>query len=60
MNTKTKKGSWIVTVDCKVIKEVICSDCTEEQARTDPFLYAEDERETAQTDWNVTAVHPNE
>jgi len=54
------KKSWVVKVKCEVTKEVICSNCTEEQAHEDPFSYAEDEREIDQTDYEVVSVEPNE
>lgn len=56
----SKTKSWIVTMECVVSKEVICDNCTEEQARKDPFEYASDERETGQVDWKVESVEPNE
>lgn len=56
---KRKKSSWIVTVEAKVMKELICEDCTEEQARSDPYLYSIDEREVDVEDWEVKDVQEN-
>lgn len=49
---------WIVKVECRVIKQIICSDCTEEQAEESPFDYATDEMEVEQIDWRVLDVEP--
>ena len=56
---KAKKGSWVVQMKCTVTKTVVCEDCTEEDARTDPFEYAIDEQETSQIDYEVTSVEEN-
>lgn len=56
---EAKKGSWIVTMRCVVVKEVVVEDCTEEQAKADPWGYAVDENETHQEDWEVRRVEPN-
>jgi hypothetical protein len=56
---KRKKGSWIVTLRATVTKEVVCDDCTEDQAGEDPFGHAVDERELDQIDYEVTDVRPN-
>ncbi len=56
---KVKRASWVVRMKCVVIKEVICDDCTEEQARTRPFDFASDEQEIGQDDWEVTAITEN-
>jgi len=46
---------------CVVIKEVYCDDCTEEEARNNPWEHVEgDEMEIEQTDWEVQQVEPNE
>ena len=60
MSKRDKKGSYIVTIECVVRKEVICENCTAEQARADPWDFAEDEHEIDQMDWNVLSVEPNE
>ena len=57
---KAKKGSWIVRMKCEVDKEVVCNDCTEEQARENPWDYAVDEREVGQTDCKIESVKPND
>lgn len=62
MSKKKEKSprSWIVTMRCTVVKEVICDNCTEEQATDDPWQYCVDERELDQPDWEVRDVSPNE
>lgn len=55
-----KRASWIVTMRCVVTKVVTCDDCTEEEARKNPFEFAADEQETEQRDWEVERVEPNE
>lgn len=60
---KTRKPmpkSWIVTMKCVVRKEVICDDCTEDDARNNPWDFAGNEMETDQEDWEVLSVKPNE
>jgi len=56
--SKTKR--WIVRVECIVNKEVICDNCTEDQARNNPFEFASNERELGVVGWNVDSVEPNE
>lgn len=55
-----KSGNWIVKMRCSVEKEVVLANCTEEEARTNPWDYAVEERELGQNDWEVTSVEPNE
>lgn len=57
--TKKPKGSWTVRMRCTVTKDVICENCTEEEARTDPFEHAVDEMEIDQRDYEVTDVREN-
>lgn len=49
-----------VRLRCVVNKLVTCEDCTEEQARTDPFEHATSEVETDQVDWRVVSVEEDE
>jgi hypothetical protein len=39
-----------------VVKEVICEDCTKQEARTNPWDHAVCEEEIEQIDWDVTDV----
>lgn len=55
-SAKVIKKSWTVRLRCVVMKEVTCEDCTEQQARMDPFSHATDEIETEQVDWDVRSV----
>ncbi len=56
MAGKKIKRQWIVRVDCKITKNVVCEDCTEEEARTNPFDFAIEETEVSQEDWTVKSV----
>lgn len=57
---KPKKGSWIVTMDCKVRKSVVVEDCTEAEALESPWDHAVEENEVDQMDWDVVKVERNE
>lgn len=54
-----EKRTWVVRVECKVIKELVCEDCTEAQAWQDPWDYVQDECEIDQLDWEVRSVKEN-
>jgi hypothetical protein len=54
-----EKKSWLVRVKATIIKEVVCDDCTEAQAESDPFEHAIDERELEQWDYTVESVKEN-
>lgn len=56
---RAKKGSWIVRVKAEVIKEIVCEDCTEEQARDDPYEHMVDETETDTIHIRIESVRPN-
>jgi hypothetical protein len=56
----SKRKSWIVTAKITVIKELVCEDCTEEQARADPFRHSVSEEEKEMPDYVVLRVEPNE
>lgn len=55
-----KNHTWVVRMKCSVTKELIVEGCTEEQARTRPYDFIVEERETGQDDFEVTKVEPNE
>lgn len=59
MKKKPAIGSWVVDLECVVYKAVVCENCTREQARKDPFLYAVEEIETDQFDWTVLNIADN-
>lgn len=52
--------SWIVRLKCTVYKDVVCENCTEDQAEEHPYEFATDETETDQIDWEVLSVEPNQ
>jgi hypothetical protein len=52
----TKKKSWIVRMECTVLRDVYVSDCTEEEARTNPFEHATSEDDVDLRDWEVKSV----
>ena len=53
-------AAFVVRCECVVHKDVYVEDCTEEQARADPWEYAVDEQEVDQWDWKVLSVTPDE
>ncbi len=57
--SKPKKGNWIVKMKCVVEKEVFVNNCTETEARLNPWDHFDDEIETCQEDWEVISVNPN-
>lgn len=57
---KSKNGSWIVTLECVVKKEVICENCTREEAESNPFGLACSERELSTRDWSVGSIEAND
>ncbi len=57
---KPKKGSWIVKARCVVIKEIVCDDCTEEEARANPYNNFTQESELDTEDCTVLDILPNE
>jgi hypothetical protein len=54
-----KKGSWIVIIESTVTEEIICDDCTQEEAENDPFAYAIEENIQEHLDWEVKSVTEN-
>ena len=50
------KRIWSVTARCVVQKSIICENCTEEEARKNPFEFAVDELETDQEDYTILSV----
>lgn len=59
MSKKTKPRSFLVTLKCRVTKLVVCEDCTEDEARNDPFEHATEDRELYLHDYEVTNVEEN-
>lgn len=56
---KPPKGSWIVTLEVTVRREIICDDCTEDEARALPYEFAVDEQDKEQIDWKFIRIEPN-
>lgn len=56
MSKKPPKGNWEVRMRATITKLVYCEDCTEEEARNDPFEHATDEHEVDQIDYDVLGV----
>jgi hypothetical protein len=54
--SQKKHKQVIVTMRCTVTKEVVCENCTEEEARNAPWDHAVDERELGQEDWEVRSI----
>lgn len=57
---KSEPTSWVVIAKCVITREIVCDDCTQQEAENDPFSFASDERELDQEDWEVMSVEPNE
>lgn len=55
-----KKRNWIVRMECVVIKDVYADNCTEEEARANPFEHSVKEEEVDQRDWEFKSIEPNE
>lgn len=51
--------SWVVRIVATVIKDIICDDCTKEEAERNPFAYATDEMDIDTPDWEVRSVQEN-
>ena len=52
-----KKSNWVVRVKCSVLKEVVCEDCTEVQAKHSTWKYAKGpEIEVDMDEWEVLSV----
>ena len=52
--------NYRVTMRCTVTKWVYCEDCTEDEAREDPWKHAVGEDEIEQADWKILKVEPYE
>lgn len=50
------KSNWLVRVEKTVIVDVLCVNCTREEARENPFAFAIDEQDCELTDWEVLSV----
>lgn len=59
MAKRKPKGSWIVRVKVVSIRELVCDDCTEEQARDNPYDHAVSDDEVHQEDWQIQDIKPN-
>lgn len=42
-----------------VVKEIVCEDCSKDEAQDRPWHFSVDEQEIETIDWNVTDVSPN-
>lgn len=56
---KGKKGSWVVKLRETILKEVICENCTEQEAQDDPHRHSVDSRELSLEDWEVLRITEN-
>lgn len=52
-------SEYIVRMRCIVVKDVCVSNCTKEEARSNPWDFANDETEVEQLDWDVIDVTEN-
>lgn len=63
MAKKRKKGGdWTVTMERRVTVEIYCRDCTEDEARDNPYKHSDmhSETEVDSVDVDVIDVEPNE
>ena len=51
--------SWIVRMECTVIKDVVVESCTEDEAQCNPWGHVVSEIEVEQKDWKVISVEEN-
>ncbi len=56
MSKPTPKGTFTVRMERTVVTLVTCTDCTEDEARDNPWDYATDEQDIDQVDWRVLRV----
>ena len=57
---KGKRSSWIVRLRCVVIRDVVCEDCTKEEALDDPLASVNDDADEIElVDWEVLSVDEN-
>ncbi len=54
------KKNWIVRMECVITKDVYVDKCTFEEAHSNPWEHAVDEREIDMNNWEVKSVVPNE
>lgn len=54
-----KKSNWIVTIRAELLKEVYCEECTEEEARRDPFSFSTWEKEVDRMNYDIKKVEEN-
>jgi len=57
--SEPKKGSWIVRMKVTGTHIVTCDNCTEDEARENPYLYAVDEQDVETSDWEIISVEEN-
>ncbi len=50
------KSTYTVRMERTVITLVTCEDCTEEEARSNPWDHATGEQDIDQVDWEVLSV----
>lgn len=55
-----KKRSWIVRLRATVIKEVVTSECSREEAESNPYDHCKEETECDGEGYEVIDVRPNE
>jgi hypothetical protein len=56
---KEKKGNWVVTVRCVVLKELYLTNCTRKEAEEKPNEHADQEAELEWIDWKVIGIMEN-
>jgi hypothetical protein len=59
MNKLREKKNWIFRMRCVVDKDIFLENCTEEQARENPWAFSKDELEIDMRDWEIISVEEN-
>lgn len=60
LKTNEKRRTWTARMRCVVTKVVTLENCTEAQARSDPWEFATDEQEVDQRDWDIEELKADE
>ena len=59
---RPRKGSWVVTIKVIRTEQIVCDNCTQQEAQNDPWTHHDGVNPIDQemTDWDVQSVHEND
>lgn len=60
MAKREKTKSWIIRMTVTKEVEIVTDECTEQEARENPYRHAVDETEIQVIDWDVEEVEAND